>query len=114
MLADEDGVVKVARGFAIDGDDGQRAEVGSAGGYALVEVRDPAGFGKHGLGKDARQLMLADHHLHVDAEVVGRTENFNDAADGRARGRGPAGDLDVDDEAIQVACVREVTVSLGG
>ena len=64
---------------------------------------DLARFGEHGFGKDARQLMLADHHLHVDAEVVGRAEDFNDAADGRARGRGPTGDLDIDDEAVKVA-----------
>ena len=99
-LADEHGVVEVARGLAVDGDDGQRAEVGPAGGGVLVEVRDAAGLGEDGLGKEARQLVLADHHLHVDAEVVGRAENFQDAADGRTRGRWPTGDLDIDDEAF--------------
>ena len=74
-------------------------------------MRDGARFGEHVLGKDARQLVLADHHLHVDAEVVGRAEDFDDAADGRARGRGPAGDLDIDDqafEALRALCAFEV------
>jgi len=28
-------------------------------------------FCQHVVGKDARQLMLSDHHLDIDAEVVG-------------------------------------------
>ncbi len=52
--------------------------------------------------KDARELVLADHHLHIDAEIVGVAEDLNDAAHGRARGGGPGGDFDVDDEAFQV------------
>ena len=49
---------------------------------------DCASLGEHVLGKDARKLVLADHHLHVDAEVVGRAEHFNDAADGGRVGVG--------------------------
>ena len=68
---------------------------------SLVEMGDGARFGQHIFGKDARQLVLADHHLDVDAEVVGRPEDLDDAADGRTRGRGPTGDLDIDDEAFK-------------
>ncbi len=39
-LADENGVVEVARGFAVDGDDGQRAEVGAGGRLRRVEMCD--------------------------------------------------------------------------
>ncbi len=67
---------------------------------------DAARFGEHVLGKDPRQLVLADHHLHVDAEIVGRAEDFNDAADGRARGRGPTGDFDIDDQAFKALVLR--------
>jgi hypothetical protein len=67
----------------------------------LVEVRDAAGFGEDGVRKDARKLMLADHHLHVDAKIIRRAENFSDAADGRACGRGPTGDFDINDQALK-------------
>ena len=55
---------------------------------ASIEMGHGARFGQHVLRKDARQLVLADHHLHVDAEVVGIAEHFNDAADGRRVGVG--------------------------
>jgi hypothetical protein len=52
--------------------------------------------------KDARELVLADHHLHVDAEVAGVAEHFDDAAVWRPGRRGPAGDFDVDDDAFEI------------
>ena len=82
-LPDENCVVEVARGLAVDGDDGQRSEVAAVGGFVAIEMSDGTCFGEHGLGKNARELVLADHHLHVDAEVVWQTENFNDSADRR-------------------------------
>ena len=80
-LGDENGVVEVAGGLAVDGDDGQPRKSAPAGSSLLVEMRDGARLGEHMLGKDPRQLVLADHHLHVDAEVVGR------ARGSRSRGR---------------------------
>ena len=59
-----------------------------------------AGLGQHVVGKDARQLVLADHHFHVDAKIIVSPEDFDDAPDGRTRGRGPTGDLDVNNEAV--------------
>ncbi len=44
--------------------------------------------------------MLADHHFHVDTKIIGSSEDFNDAADGGTRGRGPTGDLDVNHQAV--------------
>ena len=67
---------------------GSDAEVGSAGGFGGIEMGDGAGFGEDGLGKDARQLVLADHHLHVDAEIVGGAEDLDDAAMGGRVGVG--------------------------
>ncbi|SPE19890.1 hypothetical protein SBA5_250120 [Candidatus Sulfotelmatomonas gaucii] len=114
-LADEDGVVKILGGFAVDGDDGEGAEVAAAGDFGGVEMSDGASFGEDGgvemsdgasfgedvFGKDAQELMLADRDFDVDAEVVGRTEDFNHTADGRARGSGPTGDFGIDDEALK-------------
>ena len=45
--------------------------------------------------------MLADHHFHVYAKIIVSSEDFDDASDGRARGRGPTGDLDVNDETLR-------------
>ena len=63
-------------------------------------MRDAARFGEDVLGKDPRQLVLANHHLHVDAKVAGRAEYFDHAAYGRARRRGPTGDFDIDNQAL--------------
>ena len=70
VLADQDGVVEVAGGLSVDGDDGKRAKVSPAGGDVLVEVRDAAAFGQYCFRKDARELMLANHHFHVDAKII--------------------------------------------
>ena len=99
---DEDGIVEVFSGFAVDGDDGEAAEVAAAIDFNVIEKGDGARFGQHLLREDARKLMLADHHFHVDAEVVGIAEHLDDAADGRTRGRGPTGDFDIDDEAFEI------------
>ena len=111
-LGDEDSVVEVAGGFAVDGDDGQAAKIAAAGDFVVVEVRDAAGFCEDVVREDAREVVLADHHLDVDAEIVGIAEDFDDATDGRLEGRGPAGDLDIDDQALQIVVV-EVRCGLG-
>ena len=46
--------------------------------------------------------MLANHHLHVDTEVVGVAEHLDHAANWRSRGSGPTGDFDVDDKALEI------------
>ena len=77
-------VVEVAGRFAVDGDDGQAAEIAAAVGFVLVEMGHAARLGQHVFREDARQLVLADHHLDVHAEVV---------RDRRApRSRGPPAD----------------------
>ena len=110
---DSDCVVEVACGFAVDGNDSAVAEVAAIGNAASdfiwIEMRDGAGFSENILGEDARELMLANHHLDVDAELVCVAENFNNATDGGLGGSGPAGDFDVDDHAFEceflIACV---------
>ena len=103
VVVDENGVVEVAGGLAIDGDDGQVAEVAAVGDDFGVEMGDSAGFGENLVGKDAREMVLADDHLDVDAEVVGMAENFDDLAAGGTSGRGPGGDFNVDDETFEIA-----------
>src|SRR5262249_36521054 len=94
------GVVKVARGFSVDGDDGQAAEVFAAGAVdfadghraALCLLRD---FG----GEVMRKMVLANDDLGVHAEIAGASENFDDATGGRGAAARKPGKLNVDDGA---------------
>ena len=103
-----DGVVEVARGFAVDGDDVQCAEIAAAGesrrrGWRRRErAACSSDLGREAVG----QVVLADDDFDVDAEVVGAAEDLDDAADGassrpwgtrgsrrpRSCRRGPAGE----------------------
>ncbi len=90
---DEDGVVEVAGGLAVDGDDGKAAEVAALRGLCGGERIDGlcgggGGFGEYVGGEDVRQMMLADHDLDVDAEGIGRAEDLDDAAFGGRPGEG--------------------------
>ena len=100
-VGDEDCVVEVSCRLAVDGDDREAAKIPTTRNLGEVEMGDGAGFGEDFFRKDARELMLADHHLDVDAEVVGMAQNFDDAAYGGAGWRGPTGDFDVDDQALE-------------
>ncbi len=88
-----DGVVEIARGFAVDGDDIERAEIAAAGKFGF---RDRSGkrarLGENLVGEMMRDVMRADEDFDVDAEIVRAAENFDDAAGGavvrRPRNRG--------------------------
>ena len=105
-LCHQDCVVEVARRFAVDGDDGKPAKIGLPAAASSAEMRDPARLGQHIFGEDARQLVLADHHFDVHAEVVRVAKHLDDAAHGRTGGRGPTGDLHIDHQAFQVVVRR--------
>ena len=113
VVLDENGVVEVTRGLAIDGDDGQGAEVAADSDDFGVEMSDSAGFGENLVGKNAREMVFADDHLDVDAEVVGMAENFDDFGAGGASGRGPRGDFNVDDETFEIVQVVVAGLSKG-
>ena len=70
---------------------------------------DIAGVVEHGIRKEVGDVVLADHDLDVDAEVVGVAEDFEDAAARLAVERGPVGDLDIDDEIFEIVlCVKRM------
>src|SRR5664279_3544719 len=79
--ADGDGVVEVARGFAVDGDDRQCAIVSP---MAQLAGRDNwlelLRLLQHLDGKTMRQVELADDDLNIHAEVVFVAENLDHAA----------------------------------
>src|SRR5216684_9122191 len=80
-MFDVHGVVEIARGLAIDGDDRQVAEIFAAGALGFTHgLRAMLGFVKNVGGEDMREMMLANDDLGVDAEFAGTAENFDDAA----------------------------------
>src|SRR5207248_429432 len=121
QLVDEDGVIEVARGFAIYGDDGQIAKIAPA---LQLGARDES---RNGLSliddfrwKAVRQMMLSDYDFDIDAEIVRRAENFDYASD---RGDMPVAIVEqfsVDDHTVQIAGVgdfdwcRPDAIHLGG
>ena len=48
------------------------------------------------------QVVLADDDLDIDAEIVFVAEDLDDAAARILGGRGPVGDLAIDDQAFQI------------
>ena len=102
-LADEDGIVEVAGGFAVDGDDGEVAEVAAALQFSGRDRRgDGAGFGDDRLGKVVGQVVLANDDLDIDAEIVFVAEDFDDAAARIFGCGGPVGDFAIDDQAFEI------------
>ena len=69
--ADEDGIIEVARGFSVDGDDGQIAKVAATLQFArgMIGSESPALLQDVG-GKTVGQMKFADHDFDVDAEIV--------------------------------------------
>ncbi len=104
--ADEDGVVEVAGGFSVDGDDGEIAEVAAALEFARREFRlGPVALRRGRLREVMRQVEFADHDFDVYAEIVFAAEDFGNASAGVLGGGGPVGDFDVDDYAFEIVPV---------
>jgi hypothetical protein len=56
MALDQHGVVEVAGGFAVDGDDGEIAEIAAAGDEFEIKMGNFAGFVEDEVGKDAGRV----------------------------------------------------------
>ena len=98
-----DGVVEIARGFSVDGDDGKGAEVAAVAKFLRRNNSgDVLRLFESRRGKVVRQVKLADGDFDIDAEVVLEAEDFDDASAGILRGRGPVGDFDVNYHAFKI------------
>src|ERR1019366_2140811 len=103
QLADVDGIVEIARGFAIDGDNRKLAGIAAGTqGFGRDVGGNGLGFFDHCWRKAVGQVKLADHDLDIDAEVVFFAECFDYAATRVLRGAWPVGDFHVDDYAFQI------------
>ena len=78
-MFDEDGVVEIARGLSIDGDDRQVAEIFAARTLSFTHgLRAMLRFIQNFAGEYMREMMLADDDFGVDPEIAGTPENFDD------------------------------------
>ena len=99
---DGDGVVKVLRRFAVNGNDGQIAKVPAAGDFFSGDgCGEGACFSEGVVREFVQQVVFPDDDLDVYAEVVTVSENLDDLA-GRALGRRREADhFDIYDQAVQ-------------
>ncbi len=97
------GVVEVARGFTVDGDDVVATEISTSRGVGRAGVqRHVVGFQQHRGGEGVRQTVFADDHFDVDAEVVALPEHFDDATHAQAPAVGRFHHFRMYDQAVQV------------
>jgi hypothetical protein len=98
-----DGVVEIARRFAVNGDDSEVPEIAASRElgfcYFLFFV---SRFGQNVVGENVGQVMLANYDFDVHADFAGSAENFQDASDGREATLGIAPDFDVYDRAVKL------------
>ena len=97
------GVVEITGGYAIDGDDVERAEILAAGELVGAnDVREALGLFQDFRGKFMGDMMLADDDLDVHAEIVRMAQDFDDAADGVLAIFGKFDNFHVHDHAVQI------------
>ena len=111
---DVNGVVEVARGFAVDGDDGEFAEIFPAGAVDFGNGQgETLGFVQDFAGEGVRKMMLANNDFGIHTEIAGAAEDFDDAAGGRSAAARIAEEFDVDDGAVELGNVRETLLARG-
>ena len=100
-LCDQHRVIEITGRFAVDGDYGQAAKITPSCNLLLVQMSHGARLGQYVFRKSPRQLVLADHHFHVHAEVVRRAQHLDHAAHRLPRRRGPTGNLHIHHQAFE-------------
>jgi hypothetical protein len=97
------GIVEIARRLAVDGDDIERPKVLPPGDLVFRNhCADRLRLLDRRHGKPMGDVMLADHHLDVNAEVVRVPEHFNHAPHGVIVILGKLENLAVHDHPVQI------------
>src|SRR5215472_18646246 len=78
------GIIEIPRRFAVDGDNGQLAEIFAPGALGFADrLREALRLGYHFAREDVGQMMFANDDLGVDTEIARPPEQFHNAANGR-------------------------------
>ena len=94
QLFNENGVIKVAGAFSVDGHDGQMAKIPALPEFSCGDDRFHfLGFFKHLRREAVGEVKLANDHLHVDPKIVCIAENFDDPPAGILGPGRPIGDF---------------------
>src|SRR5258708_6662120 len=111
---DVDGIVEVARAFAVDSDDGEAAKIFAAGEFGFGDgAGEFLGFVSNFAREGGGQGVLADDGFGVDSEIAGAAQNFDDAADGSGAFAAVADQFGVDDGAVELRNVRQARAFAG-
>ena len=100
----EDGIIEVARSFAINGNYRKIAKVAP-----LADLRGRNNrlncccLTEHLLRKPVWQVVFADDDFYVNAKVVFVPQNFDDPSSRLLGRRRPVGDLNINDDVFQIA-----------
>ena len=99
-------VVKVLCRLAVDGHNGQSAKIAPLCYLCRIEMGYRTRFGQHVFREDTRQLVLADHHLHINAEIVRGAQHLHHTSLRRLIWRGPRGNLHIDNQTFEIVMLR--------
>src|ERR1700693_3866920 len=96
------GIIEISRRFAVNRYDWQMAEIAPLGefghGHLLVRITR---LGLYLVRENMRQMMLTDNDFHIDANIAGTADNFQNAS---GRSNSPAWiarDLDVNNRTVE-------------
>src|SRR6267143_424168 len=111
-MLDVDGIVKVARGFAVNGDDGKMAKILAPVAIRIAHrLRTNLRFLQSFSRERMREVVFADDNLGVNAEFAGTAEYFNDPARGGCAPARITHQLDVDNCPVELLHARDASSS---
>jgi hypothetical protein len=100
---DVDSVIEIARRFAVDRNDRQISKIAAARSVSHADrARSISSFCQDIVREAVGKMMLSDQDFHVYAEVARAPENLHNAAGGSNASAREAGELNVDDCAIEI------------
>src|ERR1700683_448098 len=115
QFGNANGVVEIARCFAVNRHDRQSAKVASSAYIGITHLlRNGARFGESFVRENVRKVMLADDDFGIHAHIAGAADDFSDAADWRKAFFGKARELDVNDSAVEFGKARAFSRRSGG
>jgi hypothetical protein len=111
---DVNGVVEVAGGFAVNGNNGELAEIFPPGAIVFRNGQgETLGFMQKFVGESVGKMMLANDDFGIHTEIAGAAKYFDDAPGGRSAAARIAEEFNVDDGAVELGNMRETLLACG-